>query len=404
VSKPWTMEKVLAHDVVGRRLIIMDSSLAVIETVMGDSGTATRPYPQRAGALTAYRGDSTILWDFDAQALLIIAPSGRIHRIMAAPRNAFQRYGPAFIDARGQIVYRPPPRPGARPADRLAQDSAPIIATVFERARPDTVAWLKVPYLPRMEADTAANGNVELRFFVNPSPVQTDDWTVTSDGVVAIVRGQDYTVEWFEGARKLRTNLPYDWRRLTDSDKRVLLDSARRFVDSLTSIGRRPHWQIRSVLGSKPETTFARLDYATLDQIPSYVPPVRYGTALADRANRMWIIPTMSLLAGDGLVYDVVHPVNGLMERANATRAIAFGPLKQSATKPRRSSAIVTHIRFTCSNSPSTCAEHSRRFSRFHFFSPPVQMLRAEGPRQRVLHRCRASGPTVSCAPSCETE
>ena len=65
-----------------------------------------------------------------------------------------------------------------------------------------------------------------------------------------------------------------------------------------------------------------------LSEMPDYYPPIRPGSVKADRDGNLWIIPTTSVLAGDGLVYDVINREGKLVERVRipAGRTIvAFG-------------------------------------------------------------------------------
>ena len=63
---------------------------------------------------------------------------------------------------------------------------------------------------------------------MHPLPA-TDDWAVTSDGRLAVVRGADYHVDWFgvDGVRTASPKIPFDWQRLDDAGKVAYLDSTK---------------------------------------------------------------------------------------------------------------------------------------------------------------------------------
>src|SRR4051812_18865548 len=72
---------VLVNDIIGRRVLMFDSSLAAA-TVVADTTSATaNAYGVRPGGLIAYRGDSTLFVDPASLSMLLIDPSGKIARV-----------------------------------------------------------------------------------------------------------------------------------------------------------------------------------------------------------------------------------------------------------------------------------------------------------------------------------
>jgi len=64
-------------------------------------------------------------------------------------------------------------------------------------------------------------------------------------------------------------------------------------------------------------------------EFPQFWPPIQQGTVLADLDGRLWILPTTSTNAGNGLTYDVVNRKGEVVERIQLPkdRALAgFGP------------------------------------------------------------------------------
>jgi hypothetical protein len=62
------------------------------------------------------------------------------------------------------------------------------------------------------------------------NPLQTvDDWAVLADGSIALIRGQDYHVDFIraDGSMSSSPKIAYDWQRLTDEDKVAIIDSAK---------------------------------------------------------------------------------------------------------------------------------------------------------------------------------
>ena len=103
--------RVLVNDILGRRVVMFDSSLSTV-TVIADTTSATASaYGVRPGGLIAYRGDSTLFVDPASLSMLLIDPNGKITRVMSAPRAndvGFLVGGPfgnPGFDPKGRLVY-----------------------------------------------------------------------------------------------------------------------------------------------------------------------------------------------------------------------------------------------------------------------------------------------------------
>src|SRR6266567_2892294 len=150
--------RVLVNDIIGRRVLMFDSSLATT-TVVADTTSATaNAYGVRPGGLIAYRGDSTLFVDPASLSMLLIDPNGRITRVMSAPRAqdvGFLIGGPfgnPGFDPQGRLIYRAPPRfifngpPPSRngiPQIPTPPDSAAIVRFDLATRKLDTVTWFK---------------------------------------------------------------------------------------------------------------------------------------------------------------------------------------------------------------------------------------------------------------------
>jgi hypothetical protein len=189
----------------------------------------------------------------------------------------------------------------------------------------------------QMRSDPPQDGKRVVTMIVQPVPNE-DSWSVLSDGTVAIVRGQDYHVDWLrpDGTKSATGKLPFDWKRLTDADKQKLVDSARVVWDSLMAIrnarANRPaprsddpsadgaqSGRARSNGGVAPpgqQGSIQRMEFVPLSEIPDYYPPIRERSSMADLDGNLWILPTTSAQSQQGeLVYDVVNPKRGLFQR-----------------------------------------------------------------------------------------
>jgi hypothetical protein len=361
--------RVLVNDAARRRLLLLDRALATARVVADDAGAPVR-YGGRPTGIIPWRGDSTLLVDQAARALLLLDGNGDVARVMSPPRVTDLGYlwnpslGSAGLDRTGGLVYRSwllpaftAPVPGKPYDPPQLPDSAPLLRGDFDRRAADTLAWVRIPKRGRT-VTPLPNGGVVLSATVNPMSV-IDDWAVLPDGSVAILRGQDYHLDWIgpDGARRSTPKLPFDWRRLTDDDKRAIVDSTRRAMEKMAATmasggasggaaaglaaaagGMMNHSMTIMPVGASeggappraPTPTAPSLpEVVPPSELPDYVPPVlRSGTMKADRAGNVWILPSTSAQAGEGLLYDVVNARGELFQRVRlpAGRALeGFG-------------------------------------------------------------------------------
>jgi hypothetical protein len=337
------------HVIVGagmrQRVYAFDSTLKNF-TLVADSGAGTGIIPVRTTGVIAYLGDSTLLPDFGANALLVLDATGKQIRSMAPPRAqdlmflalpaAFGRPG---FDPKGRLIYRtqippnirPTPTPsGSQKVDMVPvnPDSAPILRGDFDTRKVDTIVWLKTPTQGRMGMemkDNPAGGppSITMHMLVNPFPL-SDEWALLSDGTIAIVRAHDYHIDWVDpdGTRRSSAKMPIDWRRYTDDEKRQRVDSIKKVVDEQLK---------RQMSQLPPGAPQIKIDVAVVpdSEFPQFWPPIQQGSVLADLNGRLWILPTTSTNAANGLTYDVVNRKGDIVERIQLPkdRALAgFGP------------------------------------------------------------------------------
>jgi len=95
----------------------------------------------------------------------------------------------------------------------------------LDTRRADTIAAVRIPKQEYRMRQTM-EGYMMMEYVMNPMPA-TDDWAVLADGTVAIVRWIDYRVDYIrpDGTRTSSAKLPFDWQRMTDDDKKRMVDS-----------------------------------------------------------------------------------------------------------------------------------------------------------------------------------
>src|SRR5438067_11510038 len=244
--------RVLVNDIIGRRVVMFDSSLSTV-TVVADTTSATaNAYGVRPGGLIAYRGDSTLFVDPASLSMLLIDPNGKIARVMSAPRAqdvgflVGGPFGSPGFDPSGKLVYRAPPnfaalapRPGANggPQSPTPPDSAAIVRFDLAARKLDTATFFKTPKF-NLNVTRAPDGGIRVNSMVNPLP-QGDDWALLPDGTIALVRTKDFHVDWLnaDGTVSSTQKIPFNWERLTDEGKVAFIDSARVAIEKARASG-----------------------------------------------------------------------------------------------------------------------------------------------------------------------
>ena len=242
---------VLVNDPGGHKVVLFDSTLSSYSIVADTTSGTRKAYGNQIGSLIPYVADSTLFLDVASLSFVVISPEGKIIRVMAVPQTqdiismALPSSGAAF-DAQGRLVYRQSfnfkgggKAMSKSPTDTASPppDSSPVVRVDLKTRKVDTVARLRVQPTQYASA-TLANGSVMRRSLQNPLPLN-DDWALLADGSIAIVRAQDYHIDWVgpDGAQRSTPKISHQWVRLSDSAKVALLDSAKQ-ADSVNAIKR----------------------------------------------------------------------------------------------------------------------------------------------------------------------
>jgi hypothetical protein len=235
--------RVLVNDGGSRRLLLMDTMLVTERVVLDSMTERENTYGNRAGALIAQRGDSSLFIDASSLSLLVIDPAGNIARVRSVPRaQDVNRYGSNSnseggdaSDMKGRLIYRveaEPARPTRAPPRGVPwfpvePDSSFIVALDIESRKLDTIGVVR---RPKSELIVRLNpgGGFNVNGSINPLPSQ-DDWVVLADGSVAFLRGLDYRVDYLnaDGTRSSSQKIPFDWQPLSDEMKERIVDSVR---------------------------------------------------------------------------------------------------------------------------------------------------------------------------------
>jgi hypothetical protein len=338
--------RLLVNDTQRRQLVLLDAALGTA-TIIADSA-AGRPnsYGAKAGAIIPFLADSTLFVDPDGLSMFVIDPAGKIARVASVPRSqdagslGSNTSNSPGMDTKGRLVYRGLSRVKqvANGGLTIAQfpDSIDIDRIDLATRRVDTIGYVKVQKMNMSITQTERGMTVGGEI----NPVQNvDDWTVLSDGTIAIVRGLDYHVDLIgaDGAARSAAKIPFTWRPLTDDEKVVVLDSAKRALDRMFAGGGAaaaaamhggampPGVAPSGAGGAQPP-----MKVVGPSALPDYWPPFGQGAARADADGHLWVrtSATRPEVIG-GPIYDVIDRSGSLIDRvqlASGRRIVGFGP------------------------------------------------------------------------------
>jgi hypothetical protein len=361
---------VLVNDGANRRVVMLDSTLSQSKIVADSLGANGNEYSGRQAGLIAYKGDSTLFIDPQSMSMVVLDAEGKSTRVMAVPRDPGMLgsvLGGTGHDGTGRLIYRGFPQlrmenrggAGAPMGPPQMPDTFPIFRVDLATRALDTLGYVKMPR-PRMDVNRdEATGRMSVSMTINPLPT-VDDFTVLSDGSLAIVRGRDYHVDFIrpDGTKESAPKMPFDWRRLTDEDKVAFIDSLKaareKFLASQPQAAQpgppassttttTPGGAQRTemiVMGPGPMAAGGggnpmqgmmnsrNANFVQPSELPDYQPPFFSTATRADMDGNAWIqtIPTKAYPGGP--IYDVVNSRGELIDRVQIPKdrqIVGFG-------------------------------------------------------------------------------
>jgi hypothetical protein len=344
--------RVYVNDIIARRLLLFDSTLAHAVVIADTTSATSNAYGRQPGTLIRYRGDTALFIDPASLSMLVLSPAGTIARVIAIPRpdDAGSLVGGVFgtpgFDARGRLVYFTGRVGGSYrtiglgykfdPGDpRLIippeVDSSHLVRVDLAARTVDTVAAVRIQ---KSKAAYNVDPQGYARSTLNthdPIPL-VDDWAVSSDGSIAIVRGHDYHVDWLgaDGRWTSSPKMPFDWQHLDDDRKLAIIDSAQKEAQARLDPGNAARLAAAGGTGGGGGggasgargggTGGGGLQVAPLMEgryepadISDYMPPFTPGAVHADGDNNLWI-RTSTMVRGHP-VYDIVNRKGELFDR-----------------------------------------------------------------------------------------
>ncbi len=358
----------LVNDIQKRQLVEFDPTFAT-ETIVADSiDGGANAYGPGPGGLIPYRGDSSLFIDPRDLSMFVIDPAGKITRVAAVPRSQDAQAlgsnlaGTPGFDAAGRLVYRSVdnlrmmmPRRDDKGVMQFPDppDSAPLVRVDMATRKLDTAAFFKIAKNKMIM--NQSEGRMSITPEINPMQV-VDGWTVLSDGTIAIVRGQDYHVDFVgpDGHVTSAPKMPFDWQRLSDDEKVAVLDSAKAVFEksraaavsaqgatgkAAAEVGGGMRVQIMTMgsgdgggRGSGAGVQLPPINMVSASELPDYRPAFGGPSdVLADLDDNLWVrtsAKSAGAVAG-GPIYDVIDRKGELVDRVQVPagrQVIGFGP------------------------------------------------------------------------------
>lgn len=337
--------RVLVVDSLGERLVVVDLATGKVETKM-KAGTEEDEF-RVLSPLWAWPGDSVAAADLGTGRLTIFRPDGTPARTMrfgggggppggmpggnpvsiapggrgGAPGGARGPRGPSIRYLAGTdraIAAGAPARPVTAPNPGTPPARAPfaILRLSLRTMRPDTVAQLMGPQLPRSPLTNNQVGTFNV--FVATTPLQAlDTWAAMADGTVAVIRAASYRIEWYapNGERTVTDSVPYTPIPVTSNDKK-------RVLEDYKAVG-------GALLAASPQrTAILAVTYSEPPSWPTLNPPFRGDIVpQVDPDDRIWLASRCA--SDDGaLCYDVIDRTGDRVARYHLppkTRVAGFG-------------------------------------------------------------------------------
>jgi len=365
--------RLLVNDIQKRQLLMFDPTLTSFTVVADSVVGGSNAYGPGPGAIIPYFADSTLFIDPRDLSMFIIDPNGAISRVAAVPRSqdagtlGSNLIGSPALDSKGRIVYRggnalrmmpTPAKNGSGFTMPELPDSSAIVRVDLTTRKVDTAAYYKISKT-KMNMVQNEKG---MTMMSEINPMQTiDDWAVTDDGTIAIIRGRDYHIDWVDADNHVTSSgkIPFDWQRLSDEDKVAVIDSAKAAMEAvrakaaaggggpvvmgggggpvtITSFsiaggggggdGSAARRGAETALGG---LSMPPLNFVAPSELPDYRPAITAGAAKADMDGNLWIRTSATRKgAVAGPIYDVVNRKGELVDRVqipSGRQIIGFG-------------------------------------------------------------------------------
>ena len=216
--------RVIVSDVREKTVQIVDLKAGSAQKI-GREGSGPGEYalPMR---LLALPGDTSVVYDPLNRRFLVIGPDGKAGPFVSyEPENTGGRtrvtLGARYTDARGRLYSAGPNFSIGPNGEPSTSDTAPILRLDRATRKTDTLAWV---FTPTTTIRSSQGGtNIQVRAGGGNPFAEADDWAVTPDGRLAVVRAKNYRVDWYapNGQKTSGPLIAYEKVKVTEDDKKA---------------------------------------------------------------------------------------------------------------------------------------------------------------------------------------
>jgi hypothetical protein len=316
--------RVMWADPLGQALVLADLDAAAADT-LGRVGQGPSEY-QQPDAVWPLPADTTLVVDLGNGRLTQVAPDGTFGEtwplFQGEPGPTMVLTLPEALDARGRIYIE---GRGGMTRGELP-DSAPVLRVERGGETVDTVAIVKLQERTMTRSGGPGNQNVSIDLV----PLSAADaWGVAPDGRIAVVRSDDYHLEWIASDGSVVTGTPvaFDPVPIGQAEKeewdrqRSLSGGGLSISLSMDNGAAQMSMRRGGSGGSRDETDFDRYEW------PDAKPPFYNGIVRVDTEGRAWV--RRHVEAGEPPLYDVFDTQArhvGSVQLPMSRRLVGFGP------------------------------------------------------------------------------
>ncbi len=225
---------------------------------------------------------------------------------------------PRYTDARGRLYWSgqpfAAPTPGGGPPKTV--DSIPLVRYDRTTKKTDTVAYMRVAKNNVQTSGSA--GSMSVRVGVSNPFQPRDEWAVTPDGRVAVLRSPEYRVDWYgPNGKSSAPAIPYDQIKVTEKHKQEWRDSRKQQTSLMVTMNNGQ----RSVRTGPPPA-----DMPDPGDWPELMPPFLDNSVFVAPNGMIWVSRTRE--AGDAPNFDVIDASGKVamrVELPKKTRLVGVG-------------------------------------------------------------------------------
>ena len=321
--------RVIVSDVREKTVQLVDLKAGSAQKI-GREGSGPGEYamPMR---LLALPGDTSVVYDPLNRRFLVIGPDGKPgpfaqYETDNSGGRARISMGARYTDTRGRLYSVGPNFAIGPNGEPSSSDTAPIIRYDRATKKTDTLAFV---HTPTTTIRTSQGGtNVSIRAGGGNPFAAVDDWAVTPDGRLAIVRVKDYHVDWYapNGQKTSGPAIAYVKLKVTEEDKKAFRERRANGGGGTAFVmteRQGPGGTSRSA-GVAPPTS---LQIPEPTDWPEVKPPFTGGAAFAAPNGQLWVLRTRA--AKDKIptfdVFDASGRVVSRVALPQDTRLLGFG-------------------------------------------------------------------------------